>query len=193
MKIIKRYSNRRLYDTEASKTITLDQVAELIQLGENITVIDNISGKNITSKVLGQTLLKLNEPESNEPLINFVLTTIIRESENGLLEIVKKLVYAGIGIAQMPTQDRESLFDALVKVSDTYQEHDNVIENITQEGKKITDEVIDSVKESIENISNELNNVLLFMLDTEERKEKINNLMNQVNIFSNDLLNLKEN
>ena len=62
MRIIKRYANRRLYDSETSRTITLDEVAKFIKDGEAIKVIDNISGENITNKVLGQAFLKIHEP-----------------------------------------------------------------------------------------------------------------------------------
>lgn len=55
MKLLKRYANRRLYDPETSKTITLEDVAEMIIKGEEIRVIDNMSGSDITPKILGQT------------------------------------------------------------------------------------------------------------------------------------------
>jgi polyhydroxyalkanoate synthesis repressor PhaR len=40
-KIIKRYQNRKLYDTDASCYVTLDEIAEMIQQGEEVTVVDN--------------------------------------------------------------------------------------------------------------------------------------------------------
>ncbi|MBP7044934.1 MAG: pesticidal protein Cry15Aa, partial [Chloroflexi bacterium] len=41
MPVIKRYPNRKLYDTEAKKYITLDGIAELIRKGEDIRVVDH--------------------------------------------------------------------------------------------------------------------------------------------------------
>ena len=40
MRVIKRYSNRKLYDTHESRYVTLDQLAELIRQGEEIRVMD---------------------------------------------------------------------------------------------------------------------------------------------------------
>ena len=40
-RIIKRYANRKLYDTRDSKYVTLDQISEMIRIGEEINVIDN--------------------------------------------------------------------------------------------------------------------------------------------------------
>ncbi|HNL11066.1 MAG TPA: polyhydroxyalkanoate synthesis regulator DNA-binding domain-containing protein, partial [Turneriella sp.] len=58
MKLIKRYANRRLYDPETSRTITLDEVAQYVRDGIDIKVVDNTNGEDITRKVLGQTFLK---------------------------------------------------------------------------------------------------------------------------------------
>ena len=59
MRIIKRYLNRKLYDTQESKYITIPEIATLVKRGEEITVID--SQKNdITIPTLKQVLLTLN-------------------------------------------------------------------------------------------------------------------------------------
>ena len=53
MKLLKRYANRRLYDADTSQTITLDDVARLISEGHDVQIIDNVSGQDITSRLLG--------------------------------------------------------------------------------------------------------------------------------------------
>ena len=40
-KIIKRYANRKLYDTERSKYVTLEEIAEMIKAGDDVQIIDN--------------------------------------------------------------------------------------------------------------------------------------------------------
>lgn len=60
MRLIKRYKNRRLYDTEASRTITQKDLAGLIQTGETVTVIDSASGQDITLEVLSR--VAISEP-----------------------------------------------------------------------------------------------------------------------------------
>ena len=94
MKIIKRYANRRLYDPETSRTITLDEVAQYVRDGIDIKVMDNTNGEDITRKVLGQTFLKLNDNDrvGNPVLQNQMLKLLIRESKGGVLEVLKKLV-----------------------------------------------------------------------------------------------------
>jgi polyhydroxyalkanoate synthesis repressor PhaR len=67
---IKKYANRRLYDTESSSYITLDRLAQMVRDGREFEVVDAKSGEDITRQVLtqiivdeearGSTLLPLN-------------------------------------------------------------------------------------------------------------------------------------
>ena len=55
--LIKRYANRKLYNTESSRYITLRGISELVREGHDICVIDNESGEEITPIVLSQILV----------------------------------------------------------------------------------------------------------------------------------------
>ncbi|MCD6401947.1 MAG: polyhydroxyalkanoate synthesis regulator DNA-binding domain-containing protein [Anaerolineales bacterium] len=61
MTTIKRYSNRKLYDTETKRYITLSDVITMLREGKDITVIDNQSGRDITNLTLTQTILELEK------------------------------------------------------------------------------------------------------------------------------------
>jgi polyhydroxyalkanoate synthesis repressor PhaR len=61
--LIKRYANRKLYNTQTSRYITLKGIAELIEAGEDVRVVDNETGEDITSVALSQILVD-NERES---------------------------------------------------------------------------------------------------------------------------------
>ena len=58
MRTIKKYSNRRLYDTQASSYINLDALAELIRQGEVVQVQDAKTGEDLTHTVLLQVILE---------------------------------------------------------------------------------------------------------------------------------------
>lgn len=55
---IKRYDNRKLYDTEASAYVSLDDIAELVRRGETVEVVDNATGKDLTAQTLTQIILE---------------------------------------------------------------------------------------------------------------------------------------
>ena len=57
MLVIKRYPNRKLYDTEAKRYITLDGIAELIRQGAEVRVIDHTTDEDLTAVTLTQNHL----------------------------------------------------------------------------------------------------------------------------------------
>ncbi|MBU1534570.1 polyhydroxyalkanoate synthesis regulator DNA-binding domain-containing protein [Myxococcota bacterium] len=56
VRIIKRYPNRKLYDTTESKYITLKEVAALIRAGEMVTIVDNLTQEDLTHDFLLQII-----------------------------------------------------------------------------------------------------------------------------------------
>jgi polyhydroxyalkanoate synthesis repressor PhaR len=57
--VIKRYPNRKLYDTEAKQYITLEGIAALIREGKEVQVVDHATGEDLTSLTLTQVILEL--------------------------------------------------------------------------------------------------------------------------------------
>ena len=65
--LIKRYANRKLYNTQASRYITLKGIAQLIDTGEEVRVVDNETGEDITSVALSQILVDSERSNSAVP------------------------------------------------------------------------------------------------------------------------------
>ena len=65
--LIKRYANRKLYNTEASRYITLKGISELIDEGEEVRVVDNETGEDITSVALSQILVDSERKNRDVP------------------------------------------------------------------------------------------------------------------------------
>src|ERR1700749_3929821 len=53
-RIIKRYANRKLYDTEHSRYVTLDQISEMIRNGDDVKIVDNKTKEDLTTVTLAQ-------------------------------------------------------------------------------------------------------------------------------------------
>src|SRR5271167_45939 len=67
--IIKKYENRRLYNTLTSQYINQDQVAQLVREGHDVRVVDAASGEDITRLILAQIVLEdAKTPDSVFPL-----------------------------------------------------------------------------------------------------------------------------
>jgi polyhydroxyalkanoate synthesis repressor PhaR len=69
---IKKYANRRLYDTESSTYITLDRLAQMVREGREFEVVDAKSGEDITRQVLTQIIVDEEARGSTMLPINFL-------------------------------------------------------------------------------------------------------------------------
>jgi len=69
---IKKYANRRLYDTESSSYITLDRLAAMIREGRDFEVVDAKSGEDITHQVLTQIIVDEEARGSTLLPVNFL-------------------------------------------------------------------------------------------------------------------------
>jgi polyhydroxyalkanoate synthesis repressor PhaR len=77
MPVIKRYPNRKLYDTEAKQYITLDGIATLIRQDQDIQVVDHATGEDLTALTLTQVILE-QEKRRRGFLPQTVLTGLIQ-------------------------------------------------------------------------------------------------------------------
>ena len=57
-RIIKRYANRKLYDTEHSRYVTLDQISEMIRNGDDVKIVDNKTKEELTTVTLAQIIFE---------------------------------------------------------------------------------------------------------------------------------------
>jgi polyhydroxyalkanoate synthesis repressor PhaR len=69
VRVIKRYSNRKLYDTKDSRYVTLLQIAEMVRSGEEVQIIDNNTKDDLTEVTLAQIIYEEQKSHSrNVPL-----------------------------------------------------------------------------------------------------------------------------
>jgi polyhydroxyalkanoate synthesis repressor PhaR len=89
-KVIKRYTNRKLYDTVESRYGTLDEIAEMIKAGTEVKIIDNRSKEDLTSVTLAQIIFEEEKKKSHMPLQ--VLREIIRRPGESFQDFIQKEV-----------------------------------------------------------------------------------------------------
>ncbi|NOY88357.1 MAG: hypothetical protein GXO93_03060 [FCB group bacterium] len=115
MKIIKRYNNRRLYDSEESKTITQKELASIIKRNIEVKIIDNATHKDITLPVLGQVMLKeLSSWRDIKESKNILQKLIILGGDKSM-SVLKNTILASIGVIQVTKKKAEDIIDDLIK------------------------------------------------------------------------------
>ncbi|MBI4212573.1 MAG: polyhydroxyalkanoate synthesis regulator DNA-binding domain-containing protein [Deltaproteobacteria bacterium] len=85
-KIIKRYANRKLYDTLDSCYVTLEEIGDMIKMGEEIRVIDNASREDLTAMTLAQIIFEEQKRKTNVMPLD-IFTGLIRTGQEALSPI----------------------------------------------------------------------------------------------------------
>jgi polyhydroxyalkanoate synthesis repressor PhaR len=84
--LIKKYGNRRLYDTAESRYITLEELAAIIQAGSEVRVVDAKSGADLTQATLTQIIIESRDAARMLPVP--LLTQLIRLGDDALAEFL---------------------------------------------------------------------------------------------------------
>ncbi len=115
-RVIKRYKNRRLYDTIDKKTIKLEDVANLVKKNVSFKVIDNKTGKDVTISVLGRVFSDtLSEDKKNLKQTTKVLRVLISKGGGITMDFFKKSVLFGLGVFDLTREKAEKIVDEMVK------------------------------------------------------------------------------
>jgi polyhydroxyalkanoate synthesis repressor PhaR len=122
--VVKKYGNRRLYDTAGSRYVNLDDIAALIREGKDVQVIDAKSGRDLTRVTLTQ-----------------IITEDAKEKPTGLpLELLRQLILASDQVRQ------EFVMWYLKSAFDTYQKVQDAVKNRLTEVESAIMSPVDMMK-----------------------------------------------
>lgn len=89
-RLIKRYANRKLYDVRASQYITLDGIRELVRSGEDIRVIDNENGEDLTRLTFAQIIYE-EEKRKNGMLSLPLLRWLVERGDEAVRDFMRSM------------------------------------------------------------------------------------------------------
>lgn len=101
VKIIKRYQNRKLYDTHESSYVTLDEIAKMIKAGEDLRVIDNKTKNDITAATLTQLLYESERKAKTQPSVE-LLKEIIRHGDGSFSGFIQAKIGSELANFEAP-------------------------------------------------------------------------------------------
>jgi polyhydroxyalkanoate synthesis repressor PhaR len=132
VKIIKRYQNRKLYDTETSCYITLEEIATLIRQGQEVKIVDKVTGEDLTSITFSQIIFE--KGRLNRQILPIdALKKIIQAGGESLAEIFQ------IGFSGLPKKIDEQLNEIMSRLT--------VIKEMETDMKKMSKKLQDLEKE----------------------------------------------
>jgi polyhydroxyalkanoate synthesis repressor PhaR len=112
MPVIKRYPNRKLYDTEAKRYITLQEIALLIRQGQEVQVVDHGTGEDLTAVTLTQVILE-QEKKGGGFLPQTVLAGLI-QAGGERLSTLRRALASPLELARHVDEEIEQRIQALV-------------------------------------------------------------------------------
>jgi polyhydroxyalkanoate synthesis repressor PhaR len=147
MHVIKRYSNRKLYDASDRRQITLDGIARLVAVGEDVKVVENDDGEDITTVILSEILVE-RERLSAGPFSKTILTGLVRAG-TATLEQFRRTI-TGTGIVQLAEQEVERVINTWMEIGHmTEQEVLRSVESVIERRRQARGDVNGVVEERL--------------------------------------------
>lgn len=158
--LIKRYQNRKLYDTRNSTYVTLDDIARLVKAGEDVQIIDNKSDEDLTGVTLTQIIFE--EGKKKKSLLPLgTLKKIIQDGGGTIKDFFEKTIDTGVSSFSKAKEEAEKVID---RIKDELSPDDdgNILQEVlhkTQDFSKKIDEKIRSTVESVTQVASLQNEV----------------------------------
>src|SRR5215467_15971100 len=113
---IKRYGNRRLYNTETSSYVNYQDLIQIIRSGQDIQVIDSKTGEDVTKSILIQVILE-EEKSKNSILPAQFLFQLIRSQEESMHDFFQNYLSASFDAYMKTRQEFDRRFKGWLEMS----------------------------------------------------------------------------
>ena len=152
-KIIKRYTNRKLYDTVESRYVTLDEIAGMVKAGVEVRIIDNRSKEDLTSVTMAQIIFEEEKKTSKMSLRT--LKALIRHGGERAAQIVEETQAELRGrveaVRQAAEQGVQTLLKTGLQTSDRAKEMVAASQEAVSQFQRRIDERVRTALESMSN------------------------------------------
>ncbi|MBF0112751.1 MAG: hypothetical protein HQK64_00855 [Desulfamplus sp.] len=114
MHLIKKYANRKLYDTTEKKYVTMKHISEMIKSGKDVTIIDNETNEDLTSSIVS-TLMGKDSTEDDNSLSPSLLIQLFRKGSGAISDYAKKYFSIWQNAFTLAEDELDSMLKSLVK------------------------------------------------------------------------------
>jgi polyhydroxyalkanoate synthesis repressor PhaR len=121
--IIKRYRNRKLYNTQSKRYITLEEIEEIIKQQQEIKVIDNDSGNDITATTLSQIIFELEKNQTGVLPVNLLFSLV--QSGGKRIDEIRRNIFTSLNFAYHFDSEIERRVKILIESGELSEEDGN--------------------------------------------------------------------
>ena len=118
--IIKRYRNRKLYNTQTKRYITLDEIEELIKDKKEVEVVDNGTGNDITASTLSQIIFGKEKNQTGVLPIDLLISLV--ESGGKRIDEIRRNIFISLNLAHQFDAEIEKRVELLIEKGEISQE-----------------------------------------------------------------------
>lgn len=154
-RIIKRYANRRLYDTFEKKTVKLEHLADLVKKEVSFKVLDTKTGKDVTISVLSRILSDtFSEDKRNLKQTTKLVRLLISKGGGITMDIFKKSVLFGLGVFDLTKEKAEKMVDEMIKRGEmTQSDKAKAVKEILKGHDERMEKLKKKIDESVEKVT----------------------------------------
>ncbi len=143
-KVIKRYTNRKLYDTVESRYVTLDEIAQMIKGGAEVKIIDNRTKEDLTSVTLAQIIFEEEKKRSQMPL--GVLREIIRHGGEAVAGFYAEKAGTIVGkVAELKSKTDSLREDLSARVTGMFKRPEEMVDEVRVKVDSAVKQAIDAL------------------------------------------------
>lgn len=148
MLIIKRYPNRKLYDTDAKQYVTLDGISDLIRDGQEVQVIDHATGEDLTAVILTQIIFEQEKKQAGF-LPRSVLRGLVQAGGDTVASLRRTLASPLDMLGHVDEEIRRRVQE-LVKAGEMAEEEgQKLIKKLMQQGERMRANISHNVEEEL--------------------------------------------
>ena len=175
--IIKRYQNRKLYDTQHSMYVTHDDIAKMMKEGEDVQVLDNKTGEDITKVTLAQIVFE-EEKKKQSMLPLDLLKKVIKEGGDAIKDFFEKTIDTGMTSFSKAKEGAEKVI-GLIKDEIGSDEGGNILHDVIHKTQDISRKIDEKIKSTVESVTH------VGSLQTEIRslRKKISTLEDKLKVY----------
>ncbi|HID94830.1 MAG TPA: hypothetical protein EYP53_02065 [Candidatus Latescibacteria bacterium] len=116
-RIIKKYPNRKMYDTKASRPVTLAEIASLIAKGDDVRVIDHQTGDDLTTVTLAQIMLHQERRKRKLISLPVLLRELVKEGRSSMLAFIENSLLTSVESIPLGEEGAEEMVRELMRDS----------------------------------------------------------------------------
>jgi polyhydroxyalkanoate synthesis repressor PhaR len=183
VKLVKRYANRKLYDTQRSCYVTLDEIAEMIRTGDDVRVIDNKTKEDLTAVTFAQIIFESEKRMSRMPLA--LLRGLIQSGNDALTDLVNRAVTQPV--QQLKAETEKMVERVVTRSEEAREEARAALRDLVQSSSNVVEEWQRRVDDRVGRTMGAMNHLVRVGQDLGELKDRMDGLEKKLSKHERDL------